>query len=407
LALGAGNGPVDFSEPVTGLLPGRSYHACAIAGSADGTRFGSPRPFTTAPAAPAVTTSPPSDVQGAAAVLHGSADPNGDPATGWFRLDTEAPPACDDAFGTRVPGTGGVDLGGAAGPVAYSAAVSGLLPATTYYACAIAANGLGTGNGAVEAFRTGVIAPTVATLAATGVSASGATLEGEATPHGDDATGWFRVGDADPGACDDAFGARVPASGGLPLGAGHGPTPFALALDGLEPNRTYFACAAAANLGGAAFGAPVPFTTEAAPPAVRTDPAQASASGAVTLRGVADPRGAAAEGAFRYASAQPASCADAFGVRVPATGGVALGSGRGEVPFTQEVAGLAPGTWWYCAEATGPGGTGRGEPVSFEVTAPRAPASGGCGCGAGAAGSLAPLWVAALLLLRRRRRATR
>jgi hypothetical protein len=400
-SLGAGSGPVDFSEPLTGLLPGRTYYACAIAESAEGTRFGEVRAFTTAAAPPAVTTAAPTEVKADSALLHGAADPNGDATTGWFRLDTVQPAGCDDAFGARVPATGGEPLGSGAGAVTFAVALSGLDPGRTYYACAVAANGLGQGFGEVVTFRTGATAPSVTTLAATDVTGAGATLEGEATPHGVDTTGWFRVGDADPGTCDDTFGARVPASGGVALGAGNAPAAFSLALAGLDPYRTYFFCAAASNLGGATFGAPRSFTTAAVVPSVRTTPALAGAPGEVTLRGAANPNGAEAEGWFRYAATAPASCTDAFGTRVPSLGATALGAGRSEVALSNAVAGLAPGTYWFCAIASNAAGTAFGEVMSFQVAAPPSP-SGGCGCGV--AGSAAPLWLAALLLVRRRRR---
>jgi MYXO-CTERM domain-containing protein len=88
---------------------------------------------------------------------------------------------------------------------------------------------------------------------------------------------------------------------------------------------------------------------------------------------------------------------------VPAAGGTDLGAGRGEVPFSQPLTGLAPGTWWTCAIASGAGGTAFGELLRVEVAAPPAAPAGGCGCGAGAVGGAGPLWLAALLLLRRRR----
>jgi hypothetical protein len=72
-------------------------------------------------------------------------------------------------------------------------------------------------------------------------------------------------GDFAPAACDDSFGTRAPATGGTDLGAGEEPVSFEEMLSGLEPRLTYYYCAAASNLGGAAFGEVLTFTTEAIP----------------------------------------------------------------------------------------------------------------------------------------------
>jgi hypothetical protein len=69
--------------------------------------------------------------------LNGSADPNGNTATGWFRYSTTSPGTCNDTFGTRAPASGGTRLGaGTARRSHYGQAIAGLAPATTYYFCA-------------------------------------------------------------------------------------------------------------------------------------------------------------------------------------------------------------------------------------------------------------------------------
>src|SRR5439155_20513752 len=105
----------------------------------------------------------------------------------------------------------------------------GLLPGTTYYFCAIAQNSVGTGFGAVFSFTT-TAAPTVATAASTLVGSSSATLNGSANPNLAATTGWFRYSNVNPGACDDTFGTRAPASGGIALGSGNTSSPYALAV---------------------------------------------------------------------------------------------------------------------------------------------------------------------------------
>ncbi|HZF48961.1 MAG TPA: MYXO-CTERM sorting domain-containing protein, partial [Polyangiaceae bacterium] len=412
--VGAGSSPVDYAEAVTGLLPGTTYYFCAIASNqGGGTSFGEVLSMTTEAEAPSVTTSPPTTVEADSAMLNGSANPNGDAATGWFRYDTIDPGACDDSFGVRAPAAGGSALGDGVEAVAFSEALSGLTPGMTYYYCAIASNSEGTSFGEVLSFVTGAAPPTVTTEEATEVAGTGATIAGTAVPNGSIATGWFRYGDVDPGACDDAFGTRAPEMGGFTLGAGSGPVSFEQPLTGLEPNRTYYYCAAVSNMAGATFGEVLSFTTEAVPPVVETTPPEVTGQGAVTLNGAANPMGSESIAWFRFDTVDPGACNDTFGTRAPSADGESLGDGRKEVPFSEAVGGLAPGTYYACAIGSNDAGLGFGEVVTFEIPREATPPTptdpeGGCGCrvGSGRSGSMVSVvsLVALFLLTVRRRR---
>jgi MYXO-CTERM domain-containing protein len=412
-SVGAGNSPVDYSEDIAGLLPGTTYYFCAIASNQAGTSFGEVLSLTTSAEAPSVTTDPPTNVTSDSAVLNGSADPNGSDTTGWFRYDTTDPGACDDSFGIRAPAAGGAALGSGVGSVAYSEAITGLSPGVTYYYCAIAANSEGIGFGEVVSFVAGAAAPTVTTEAAADILGTSATIAGTATPNGSDTTGWFRYGDADPGTCDDSFGTRVPATGGVALGAGTEPLDFSQPLTGLEPNTTYYYCAAASNMvGGAAFGEVLSFTTPAVPPVVTTLEPYLGA-GVVTLNGSANPMGTEATAWFRFDTVDPGACNDTFGTRAPSADGTALGAGNEDVAFSESLTDLPAGTYYVCAIAENDGGIAYGEVLTFatsgeEPTPPDSPSEeeGGCGCrvGAGRSGSMASLLALLLLAVRRRRR---
>ncbi|MBN1770298.1 MAG: hypothetical protein JXB32_03465 [Deltaproteobacteria bacterium] len=409
-ALGADYGVVAFGETLEGLAPATTYYYCALASNAVGTSFGELLTLTTGVAPPVVSTTAPTDVEDDSAVLNGSAVPNGDATIGWFRYDTTDPETCDDAFGTRVPAAGGTAVGDGTEPVAFSELVWDLATGTVYYYCAVAENSEGLAFGEVVSFAPGAAPPTVTTEPATGVEGSGATLHGTANPNGTETTGWFRYGDHEPAACDDAFGTRAPATGGAALGAGTEASPFEETLNGLEPNLTYFYCAAASNLGGATFGELRSFTTPPLPPTVRTIAPEVAADGTVTLHGVADPRGSESTAWFRTDSAEPAACDDSFGVRWPAEGGSALGAGRAEVAFSELAADLAPGDYWVCALGSNEAGTAYGELLAFTVPEPEVPPpSDGCGCrvpsrSRGLAALLLLALPALVLALRRRRR---
>jgi YHS domain-containing protein len=406
-ALGSGDSPVVFETSLDSLAPGTTYSYCAIAENAEGRSFGELLTLTTAASPPEVTTAAPTGVTNDSAVLNGSAVANGDATTGWFRFDTVDPGACDDAFGARAPPTGGVALGAGTQAVSFSRALGQLTRGTTYYYCALAANSLGTAFGAIQVLKPGTTSPLVATEVALDVGGAGATLAGTANPNGAAATGWFRLGDVSPSACDDSFGTRVPTSGGVALGAGAGPVGFEEPLTGLLPNFTYSYCAAAANLGGATFGAIRSFTTAPVPPVVTTVSAVV-VTGQVALNGLADPRGSETMTWFRTATADPVTCNDTFGTRWPAGDGKDVGAGRVAVQFGEVATGLPPGRYYACAIGSSAGGLGFGEVVTFEIPKP-APGGGGGGCesfagsplGGGAA--LLP-WLATLVFLVRPRR---
>lgn len=104
--------------------------------------------------APIVTENSESLVTDTTATLNGSANPNGNQTTGWFRYSSTNPGSCNDTFGTRAPGTGGTDLGSGSSVVSYSENISGLSADTTYYFCAITENSGGKGFGSIAQFTT-------------------------------------------------------------------------------------------------------------------------------------------------------------------------------------------------------------------------------------------------------------
>ena len=369
-ALGMGTSPVDFSRAISGLLPGTTYYYCAIANNAYGTTFGSVLSLTTLGIAPSVTTSGPTLLTGTTAQLNGSANPNGDATTGWFRYSTASPGTCNDTFGTRAPVSGGSALGAGSTSTPYSVSISGLSAATTYYFCALASNTIGTGVGAVLSFTT-PSAPTVTTTAASSVTSTSATLNGSGVPNRAATTGYFRYGTTHPGACNDTFGSRAPASGGTSLGTGTSGVPFAQSVLGLSPGTTYYFCAIATNGEGTALGAAV-VVNESTAPSVTTYAATSVTATSATLNGDANPNGAAAFGYYRYATASPGACNDTFGTRAPSvsTSDTSLGAGTAPVAFPRAIAGLTPATTYYfCAIATNGEGTALGAVLSFTTTA--------------------------------------
>ncbi len=364
-SLGAGFTSSPFSENLSGLAAATTYYYCAIGTNAFGTTFGPLMSFTTA-AGPAVATSPASSVTSTTATLNGSASPRGLATTGWFRYASTNPGTCNDAFGTRVPLTGGTALGSGTAAVAYLENLTGLMPGTTYWFCAIAQNSVGTSNGALAVFTTPG-PPTVVTGGVTGITSSTATLNATGTPNLAATTGWFRYSTTNPGTCDDVFGTRAPATGGTALGSGTTAVPFTQAITGLQPGTTYYVCAIAQSSAGTGVGTVQTFLTPGAP-TVTTQAATAVSGTAATLNGLGNPNLGAAIGYFRYATTNPGTCNDTFGTRAPGVSGSSLGSGSTAVAFSQSLVGLTPGTTYYfCALASNAVATAFGTVMSFRT----------------------------------------
>jgi hypothetical protein len=370
-SLGSGTSSTPFSQAITGLSASTTYYFCAIASNSVGTSFGSVQSFTTSAAAPTVTTSAATLVNGSGARLNGTADPNGDSTTGWFRYSSTDPGTCDDTFGTRAPTSGGTDLGSGATNSAYFQSISGLATGTTYYFCAIAANSGGTSFGSVQSFTTAA-PPVVTTSAATSVALTGATLNGAANPGRATTLGWFRYGTANPGTCTHTFGTRAPATSGTNIGFGSSPVSFSSAITGLTAGRTYYFCAVAQNSIGNSFGGVRSFTTPTAKPNVTTSAPTSVTTTTAQLNGAGNANGKTATGWFRYSTVSPDTCRDDFGMRAPGSGAASLGSGL--FGYARAITGLSPGTTYYvCAIAANSVGKSFGSVRSFTTAAPPPP----------------------------------
>ncbi|MBI2595096.1 MAG: prepilin-type N-terminal cleavage/methylation domain-containing protein, partial [Candidatus Colwellbacteria bacterium] len=160
--------------------------------------------------------------------------------------------------------------------------------------------------------------PTVTTSIASNVSTSTAALNGSANPNNAVTSGWFRYSTANPGSCNDTFGTRAPASGGVSLGSDDDPVSYSQNISNLTSNTTYYYCAIAQNSAGTGMGGIISLTTTATPPTVTTSVASNVSTSTATLNGSANPNGAATTGWFRYSTADPGSCNDTFGTRSPA-----------------------------------------------------------------------------------------
>ncbi len=370
IAVGDGAEDAIVQQVLTSLRPATTYHACLIAQNAEGVTFGDLMTFTTPADRPTVTTLAAADVDVTSAHLAGLIAPNGAATTAWFRWVEGPMAACDDSVGTRVPASGGWDVGAGPGVVGIEEALVGLVPNVEHSYCAIAENAVGRTYGAVQVFEPGVDPPIVSTERAYTTEPDMWVLTGLVNPLGVEAEGWFRYGTSDPPVCDDSFGLRAPAVGGVAIGAVNASVPFEETAPDLLPDATYFYCAAASSLGGSSFGDVMTWHTEPVPPTVSTVGMVSSLGEPVRLGSVVNPNGTASTSWFRVGEVPVEACSDAWGTRWPASGDVELGSGREDVAWEQAVSGLGEGTWYVCAMASSRGGTAAGEVVAFEVIEP-------------------------------------
>ena len=324
-ALGSGSSPVSYSQGIVGLIPGASYYFCAIVSNGSGTSFGALLTFSTATGGPTVTTSAASSITAATATLNGSANPNGDATTGWFRYDSADPGACDDSFGTRAPSSGG------------------------------SAPGLRHESGELQpGDRRSPPADDVLLLRHRPEFERRRFRRGALVHHRDRRSDRHHLrcvvdhrghGDAqrlrqpqrrrddrlvplqhhEPGHLQRQLRHARPIERRFRSWApARAPVVYSEAIAGLAPRTTYYFCAIAQNSNGIGFGAVLSFTT-AGPPTVTTAAASLITAATATLNGSANPNGDATTGWFRYSTTSPGTCNDSFGTRAPSSGGSAPG----------------------------------------------------------------------------------
>lgn len=99
------------------------------------------------------------------------------------------------------------------------------------------------------------IPPTVTTTVAVTTTQTASTLIGSVNPNDLPSTAWFRyAATPGPGVCNDTFGTRAPATGGINVGSGNSFVPYSYRITGLNPGTVYYYCAIANNSAGTSVG---------------------------------------------------------------------------------------------------------------------------------------------------------
>jgi len=165
-----------------------------------------------------------------------------------------------------------------------------IAPATTYHYRTVGLNTLGTSLGTDMTFTTSLAAPTVATLPASGISFTNATLNGTVNPNGAAASAYFQYG------LTTSYGSYTATN---TLAATNVPLSLPNVISNLTPGATYHFQLVASNSLGTTFGADLTVTASAQP-AVTTSPATGITATNATLNGTVNPNWAATTAYFQY-----------------------------------------------------------------------------------------------------------
>ena len=247
-SIGDGTVSVAVDAALTGLTPGTTYYYRIVAGNSSGATSGTIMSFTPG-GAPAVANLAATSVGATTATLNGSVTPNGLATQAWFEYGTSS--NLSGATSTTHE-----SIGAGSETVAVDAALTGLTTGTTYYYRVVASNSTGTASGSpILSFTVGA-APTVATLTASSVGATGAVLNSHVFTNGLATEAWFEWGTSPTLA---GATSEVPAS----IGSGSARVAVNKTLTGLTTGTTYYYRVVASNSTGTSNGDIMHFTAAA------------------------------------------------------------------------------------------------------------------------------------------------
>ncbi len=338
---------------IEGLQPNVAYKVRLVARNAGGEASPEPEvPAKTLAAKPTITAESASSVKSTVATLEAQLNPNNQPTTFSFEYSTKATGETLEAPITKTAGA--APLEGFGLQTATIPALSGLAPGTPYFFRVVAENATGTTTGAVTRF---VTVPTPTTLAASSITASSATLNGELLPLAPETT--FSFSYALGSECTGGASTTPETAAANPLSA---------AVTELQPNATYTACLLASNTSGSQQAASVPFKTLALPPAIKeaSESAAFITSTAATLEAQVNPNNEASSVLFEFATSK-AVIEEGKGTRVAAAALPPLFADQPVSVFTGEGSLLPRTVYFYRAVAENAQSELEGKPVTGKI----------------------------------------
>jgi hypothetical protein len=297
-SLPAGSGNTVVTGALSVLTCNSTYHFRIKANNGiGGTINGNDMSFTTSAcpaAAPTAVTTAATAITASAAQLNGTVNDNGATTAISFEY---GPDTNYGTSATAVPAS----LPGGSGSTAITGALSGLTCNSTYHFRIKANNGIGgTINGNDMSFMTSACAaqaPTVATLAASNITATSATINGTVSANGAQTSVSFEYGLTAP-----AYGLSVNANAPNPLPANASNTAVTATVSNLACATLYHFRAEALNgVGGTQLGNDLTFTTAACPaPGATTLAATNVTTSSITFNGSVNPNGSLTNVYFDY-----------------------------------------------------------------------------------------------------------
>jgi hypothetical protein len=270
---------------------------------------------------PTATTGSATNITLNSATLNGTLNPNGASAWYYFEYGTTT-----NYGSTTESSTAGAGMSS----VPVSADIADELElSTTYHYRLVGANSAGTNYGSDQTFVTSPSEPSVSTDAATSVTISSATLNGDVNPNGASTTYYFEYGTT------TSYGLATTVK---EAGSGTSAVSVNAGISGLELNTTYHFRVVATNNLGTANGDDQTFTTNTLVPSVSTGSATSVTSNSATLNGTINPNGANTTYYFEY------GITSAYGSVTTTT---SAGSGTSAVSVNANMAGLSENTTYY------------------------------------------------------------
>jgi hypothetical protein len=272
-------------------------------------------------------------VEGKGATLTGIVNPNGATTKYYFEYGTT------ESYGTKSTE---VSVGSGTSDLEESKAVTGLTASTKYHFRLVTTNSNGTTDGLDQVLTTSAV-PKAETKAATGVTETGATLNGTVNPEGSETKYYFEYGTT------ESYGTKT-----AEASAGSGTTSLeeSKAITGLVAGTTYDFRLVAKNNEGTFDGANAEFKT-LKKPTVETKAATGVTAFEATLDGSVNPNGSETKYYFEYGTTE------SYGTK---TAEASAGSGTSSVEESKVIIGLQPETTYhYRIVATNAGGTTYGE----------------------------------------------
>ncbi len=177
--------PVAVSNSISELLPGALYHARLMAANISGSASGADVTFTTPSAPPIAITQGASGITSSNAVMYALIYPGGAATSYYFQYGLTT------NYGNF---TGTNSLSADLSSVGVANPLNGLQPGTLYHFRPVALNSAGTSFGTNAEFATLIAPPGAVTLAASNLSATGATLNATINPGGAPTSYYFQFG---------------------------------------------------------------------------------------------------------------------------------------------------------------------------------------------------------------------